>query len=37
MEPEVLVEHEDGILASNDAREGAAAFAERRPAKWTGT
>lgn len=23
------------ILASNDAREGAAAFAERRPARWT--
>jgi enoyl-CoA hydratase len=25
----------DAILATNDAREGAAAFAEKRPAKWT--
>ena len=25
------------VLKSNDAREGAIAFAERRPAKWTGT
>ncbi len=25
------------VLASNDAREGAAAFAERRAANWTGT
>jgi len=26
-----------GIFASNDAREGATAFAERRPPKWTAT
>ena len=25
------------VLRSNDAREGAAAFIERRPARWTGT
>ncbi len=27
----------DQVLASNDAREGAVAFAERRAARWTGT
>lgn len=27
----------DGVLASNDAREGAVAFAERRLPHWTGT
>ncbi|MCW2778602.1 MAG: enoyl-CoA hydratase, partial [Frankiales bacterium] len=24
------------VLASQDAREGAAAFTEKRPARWTG-
>ncbi len=27
----------ESVLATNDAREGAAAFAEKRAAKWTGT
>jgi enoyl-CoA hydratase len=26
----------DGVLASDDASEGARAFAEKRPAQWTG-
>jgi len=27
----------DQVLASNDAHEGATAFAERREPRWTGT
>jgi enoyl-CoA hydratase len=27
----------DAVLGSNDANEGALAFAERRPAVWSGT